>query len=50
MVAMRVTSAVAGVFGLLGSVVAFSLLPGRREFAEQSAGPDRGADEPALAH
>ena len=50
-VAMRVTSGVAGVFGLVGSVVAFSLLPGRREFAEYTAGgaTARPADEPALA-
>ena len=50
--AMRVTSGVAGVFGLVGSVVAFSLLPGRREFAEYAAGGafTRTTDEPALAH
>ena len=51
-VAMRVTSGVAGVFGLVGSVVAFSFLPGRREFAEYAGGGAAApaADEPALAH
>jgi DHA2 family integral membrane protein (MFS transporter) len=51
-VAMRVTSAVAGGFALIGSVVAFTLLPGRREFAEYAASGTtaRAADEPALAH
>jgi hypothetical protein len=49
---MRVTSAVAGGFALIGSAVAFSLLPGRREFAayEASGAQAPAADEPALAH
>jgi EmrB/QacA subfamily drug resistance transporter len=51
-VAMRVTSAVAGGFALIGSAVAFSLLPGRREFAayEASGVQAPAADEPVLAH
>jgi EmrB/QacA subfamily drug resistance transporter len=50
MTAMRITSGAAGVFGLLGSLVAFSLLPGRREFAEAASAAQQGASEPALAH
>jgi DHA2 family integral membrane protein (MFS transporter) len=37
MSAMHVTSFVSGLFGLVGSFVAFWLLPGRREFAAQAA-------------
>lgn len=49
-IAMRFTSGVAGVFGLIGAVVAFTLLPGRREFGEDAAASPQGAGEPALAH
>jgi EmrB/QacA subfamily drug resistance transporter len=46
--AMHVTSLFAGIFGLLGSLVAFIWLPGRREFAAQ--GTPTAAGEPAMAH
>jgi EmrB/QacA subfamily drug resistance transporter len=46
--AMRLTSFLAGVVGLLGSLVAFTWLPGRREFAAQ--GTTAAAGEPAMAH
>ncbi len=48
MVAMRVTSMAGGLFGLLGSAVAFCFLPSRREFA--AMGAPRGEPEPAMAH
>ena len=48
MSAMHITSFVAGLFGLIGSFVAFWLLPGRREFAAQGA-PTTAA-EPSMAH
>jgi DHA2 family integral membrane protein (MFS transporter) len=47
--AMRVTSFVSGIFGLLGAVWAFRFLPNRREHAEHTAkAPAPG--EPAIAH
>jgi len=49
MSAMRVTSVVAGLIGLLGAVAAFLYLPTRREHAEHTTNtPSPG--EPALAH
>jgi hypothetical protein len=50
MAGMHVTSAFAGLAALLGSVIAFTFLPSRREFeaSRQPSGPP--APEPAMAH
>jgi DHA2 family integral membrane protein (MFS transporter) len=51
MSAMRVSSIVAGLFGLIGAIAAFLFLPSRREHAEQTADvPTTPSGEPAMAH
>ncbi len=46
--AMRIVSVVSGGFGLLGAVVAFTFLPGRRE--NEAGNAPAESDEPVLAH
>jgi EmrB/QacA subfamily drug resistance transporter len=49
MTAMRITSVIAGLIGLLGSVAAFAYMPTRREHALHTASGRAPADEPAVA-
>ena len=49
MTGMRLTSMAAGLFGLMGAIVAFLFLPGRREYGEQGAPAGAPADA-AMAH
>jgi DHA2 family integral membrane protein (MFS transporter) len=49
MTAMRITSVIAGLIGLLGSVAAFAYMPTRREHALHTASGRAPTDEPAVA-
>jgi Na+/melibiose symporter-like transporter len=49
MSAMRITSVIAGLIGLLGSIAAFTFMPTRREHALHTASAHAPADEPVVA-
>jgi EmrB/QacA subfamily drug resistance transporter len=47
--AMRITSLIAGLIGLLGSIAAFAFMPTRREHAIHTGPAPASADEPVVA-